>query len=98
MRTIFFLLIACLPLVTSAQTIVKAEYFIGADPGVGKATELEISTANEINENFEVNLPDVQPGLHPFCVRVKGTDGRWSIYSRRMILVSGVSNISIRSF
>jgi hypothetical protein len=93
MKNLIFLLITCLPLVINAQSIIQAEYFIGSDPGVGKAISLPVSTGSEIDENFEVDLPEIQPGHHLLCVRVKGSDGRWSIYSRRMILVSGVSNI-----
>lgn len=49
MKKILFIVFLALPGWTNAQTITKAEYFFGDDPGIGEATMLPISNGGQID-------------------------------------------------
>src|SRR5688572_1253655 len=62
-----------------AQVIVGGEYFFDTDPGYGNATTFSVSPDSSITTNVNADLSGVEPGLH-FCnVRVKDSNGRWSL-------------------
>ena len=73
------LLCSCLSTVF-AQDILRAEYFIDTDPGVGQGTEIPSFTASQaIDIDFNVNTTGLSIGKHNLFVRVLDTDNKWSI-------------------
>jgi hypothetical protein len=88
MRKIFFLMLALgLSLATSAQNIVKAEYFIDDDKGIGNNTEITITPGQEFTFVFTANLDGLEYGIHNLYVRVKNNLGKWSISAVQPIQV-----------
>lgn len=62
--------------------IIKAEYFIDIDPGVGNATPVSISSApNIVNANGTVNFTGsaLTNGIHYFYLRTLDANGKWSL-------------------
>lgn len=63
------------------DNIVAAEYFVDADPGVGNATALTITTPGGITtETFLIPEPSLTLGQHYLAIRVKDAGGLWSLY------------------
>ncbi len=73
-----------LPLNTTAQNLLKAEYFFDTDPGIGNATSITL-TANPGNLVFTTSIPTgaLPQGFHQLAIRVKETGGRWSQFENR---------------
>jgi hypothetical protein len=64
--------------------ITAAEYFFDVDPGIGKATPLNIATQGDsIHINDSVSNVYLPGKNHFFCIRVKTSDGKWSLYESR---------------
>ena len=74
------------PALTGAvPNIVKAEYFIDADPGFGTATDVPITTpATDVSGlAFNVPLAALAVGFHTLSVRSKDVNNKWSLTSVR---------------
>jgi hypothetical protein len=67
-----------LPTGTLPTNLVRVEYFVGTDPGVGQATAINVTAAPTINNLFALNLPTLTPGGYTLTVRVKDSNGFWS--------------------
>jgi hypothetical protein len=66
---------------TNMGNIVAAEYFFDADPGVGNATALAVTTPGAtVTQTFLISEPGLSLGQHFFTLRVKDTNGIWSLY------------------
>lgn len=67
----------------AAPKLNAAEYFIDTDPGPGKAKKLSLpGAADTIQETVNIKVP---AGLdtavnHYLCIRVRNSDGAWSLY------------------
>lgn len=72
---------------TIASTIVKAEYFIDQDPGVGNGDALPITSANLQDNIFTVDVSSVAPGFHRLCIRYQDNLGRWSHFTNRTFYI-----------
>jgi hypothetical protein len=69
------------------QNIVKAEYFINADPGFGNATDIPLTaSANITGLNFGFDINDLPNGFHNLYVRVKDENGQWSLTNVKSFL------------
>jgi hypothetical protein len=67
----------------SASNIVKAEYFFDTDPGFGKATNIPVTAAvNLQNINVAAGIDTLITGMHSLFIRSKNTNGTWSITNR----------------
>ncbi len=78
--------------ISAYSQITNAEYFIDvADPGVGSATSLTVTTSNTIAENFTIATTGLTEGLHVLHIRVKGTSNVWSLYKRAYFYVQSPS-------
>lgn len=63
-----------------AQNIAGAEYFIDADPGIGKGATIPLSPANDVtNVTFSPSIASIAAGFHRVYVRTKDNSGRWSL-------------------
>ncbi len=70
-------------LLNKGGKIVAVEYFVDADPGLGKGIPFAVSTPQDSVslQSLEVNTDTLQEGQHVLNVRVKDVYGRWSAYS-----------------
>ncbi len=59
--------------------IVKAEYFMDADPGFGQGTDILLTPSTNIsNLQFTISLGSVALGFHTLYIRAKDANGHWS--------------------
>ncbi|MFD2726686.1 T9SS type A sorting domain-containing protein [Hyunsoonleella rubra] len=71
------------PDLVNSALITGAEYFFDIDPGVGNATQIDISDAELIDLDLVAQVPaDLPDGDHILYIRVQNTDGTWSLYAR----------------
>ena len=63
------------------NTIIKAEYFIDTDPGVGNATNLNITSGSNLESSFAIPLNSVPNGIHILHIRVKNNLNIWGLYA-----------------
>lgn len=84
-RIVLLLLTAAMTTVAQAQTAVRAEYFIDADPGFGKA--FPVSEAELGDKDYAIPLNGVSAGSHILYIRCSDADGRWSSTVSRPLYV-----------
>lgn len=88
--------IACLSLLTlqsHAQSLVKLEYFIDKDPGVGKGTSVSFSGPKDtILKTFTIPSSGLSSGAHYIHVRVLDSGGLWSPWQFQMFHVQDTIN------
>lgn len=90
-----FFIIGCFGTVFS-QKIVKAEYFLDSDMGIGKNTPIPIPSADQKNDvmlTINANLTTVAPGTHFLYLRVQDENKRWSIATQQLIRVITVPSV-----
>ena len=61
-----------------AQTIVAAEYFVDADPGVGNGTAIAVTPGDSTTTSFSMLMGALPAGMHTISVRHRSDLGRWS--------------------
>jgi hypothetical protein len=61
------------------QSVVDLEYFIDQDPGFGLATHVSISNGTDISRTFTANLGGISEGYHILYIRLKDSNGQWSL-------------------
>jgi len=61
----------------STPALIRLEYFIDTDPGLGNAEQVALSTSN-VTESFVINLASVPDGSHTLYLRTQDVNGRWS--------------------
>ncbi len=80
--------------VTTAQNVVQAEYFIDTDAGVGNNTLITLNNPQpDGNYNLNISLTGLTIGYHKLYIRTKDSNGNWSFTARRNIEITS-SNIS----
>ena len=79
--------------------IIAAEYFIDEDPGIGTATPVTITQGASVDELLNIAIPeDLSEGDHVLHLRVKRTDGKWSLYGRPEFSTTlSVNNLSMET-
>jgi len=89
MKTILAMLFSTATLCAAAQdtSVIKMEYFIDTDPGVGHATSMNIPAAADVTFPFTVNLSGYTIGYHKLYIRTRDNLGRWSQTARRNVEV-----------
>ncbi|MFT3682371.1 MAG: hypothetical protein QM791_19100 [Ferruginibacter sp.] len=71
-----------------SQNAVQAEYFIDTDYGVGNNTLITLNNPQaDGTYSFNADLSGLSLGYHKLYIRVKETDGKWSLTTRRNIEV-----------
>lgn len=83
------MIIVCLGFVTLAQAqvnIIKVEYFVDVDPGVGLATDVPVVPAPTVDINF--TIPPQPAGFHTLVVRSQDANLDWSVQESRSFYVS----------
>jgi len=89
MKRLFIAVLTILSVTTAfAQIVNKAEYFFDTDPGPGNGTPISISTPG-VSVTFPAQIPiNLSPGFHWLGIRVKDSDGKWSLFQRKDFYVS----------
>ena len=72
---------------TNNANLDRVEYYLDNDPGYGQATEVPGVPNNFADLNFNVDLSNVDPGIHTLYVRARDDQGNWSFTQRRMFYV-----------
>ncbi|MBP7513407.1 MAG: T9SS type A sorting domain-containing protein [Flavobacteriales bacterium] len=73
---------------TPAAPIASAEYFIGADPGVGNGIPLSTGAAQDaIDITRIIDASALAPGQYTLSVRLKDTQGHWGLAESRPFIV-----------
>ncbi|GAB5523834.1 MAG: hypothetical protein Roseis2KO_17060 [Roseivirga sp.] len=80
------LALTCCIFYTHAQTIVRAEYFIDTDLGIGQNTDIPITAGETVDIEFDLSLSGIAAGYHMLHVRVQDDNGKWSIYGNSAFL------------
>jgi pimeloyl-ACP methyl ester carboxylesterase len=81
---------------TTIGELSNLEYFFDADPGLGKANPIAITSSSEINISTKISLANVSPGLHRLYVRVKDKNRKWSpVYSKPVLITTEQTNTPI---
>lgn len=57
----------------------RLEYYFDENPGPGNGTELSITDLDEINLVSQIDISQLNPGMHSLHVRVSDDGGHWSI-------------------
>lgn len=60
------------------NNIVKMEYFIDSDPGIGLAIDVPIEANDSIDIVFNPTLTNVSQGVHTLYIRTQMDNGMWS--------------------
>jgi hypothetical protein len=73
-------ILCCIFCISYAQpNITRVEYYIDADPGYGKATNINITPSTDINSiSFNLDPSAVATGVHVLGIRAKDANGAWS--------------------
>jgi hypothetical protein len=80
---------------TFAQNITKAEYFFDIDPGIGNGTSISnFSPADVINFNANISINALAPGFHVLLMRVRNSDGVWSLTEPRYFYISSNTTVN----
>lgn len=89
MKRLFIAVILIVSVTTAFTQIVnKAEYFFDIDPGPGNGTPITINNPG-VSVSFPVSVPvNLSPGFHWLAIRVKDSDGKWSLFSKRSFFIA----------
>ncbi len=76
--------------IIAQNNLIKGEYYIDTDPGLGNAFPLTFTNADSINLSLDINLPsNLSNGVHTIYFRVKDDSSIWSLPYSHIILVEG---------
>jgi len=92
---IIIVLIFCGSAQLCAQSIVAGEYFFDADPGVNKGLPIAVTASNSINLQIDIPVSTLGEGFHNLTVRFKDADGKWGLYTQRILYVANVATKSV---
>lgn len=74
----------------SIPQILRAEYFIDTDPGFGQGIAINFLPLPELELDFEVDLSNIETGLHQLFVRIQDHTGAWStVHYENFIRLTG---------
>lgn len=75
-------MLVCMYLLTfsvSAQNITKFEYFLDTDPGVGLATQVNVTPGTSfVDYSIPVSTSELAPGFHALYIRSQNELGKWT--------------------
>lgn len=89
MKKILAMLFSTVTLMAAAQdtSVIRMEYFVDTDPGVGHATSMNVPASGDVTFPFTVNLTGYSTGYHKLYIRTRDNLGRWSLTAKRNIEV-----------
>ena len=64
---------------STAQNIVKAEYFLNTDPGFGNGINIPVTAGSQISDiSFVADISSLDLGFNHLYIRTKDENGKWS--------------------
>ncbi len=75
---------------TNSADIVEVEFFFNTDPGLGNGNFRTLSNASVINRSISISTNGLPRGTHRLFLRVKNSDGTWSMYAYKTFRKSEV--------
>jgi hypothetical protein len=78
--------------------IMQAEYFFDADPGIGSATPIPITTIDDFTFTTSLPVGGLPDGDHYLFVRAKDESDTWSLYQPTLFTVSSVVPVGLTNF
>ena len=83
-------------LTAAAQpSIVAAEYFFDADPGIGGGTPIPVpSPASTVNLTATIPTTSLTQGFHFLGVRGRNASGQWSLFESRGVYIASAASSS----
>ena len=88
---LIFFLIAGKILLAQLPGIVQMEYYFDNDPGFGNGTQVSFTSDSIVDVNFNADLSAIDIGYHKLFIRVKDTDGKWSLAFKQDVYKAGTS-------
>ncbi|MCX6269326.1 MAG: PKD domain-containing protein [Bacteroidetes bacterium] len=77
----------------SQPSIVKAEYFLNADPGPRNGNPVSLTKGDEVTKDFTALTTGLPIGFHNLSVRAMDSLGKWSISDAEKIYIYAVPGI-----
>jgi gliding motility-associated-like protein len=76
------------PGTTQPLTVRQMEFFIDADPGVGRGTPIPVQAAYSIDSVFMLQLPPTDKDTVHLYIRAQDNRGLWGLYHDTIVVVS----------
>jgi hypothetical protein len=73
--------------------VVAAEYFVGADPGVGQGTAIDLAPGTDVDIIGSL-VADMAPGVYKLAIRTQSSAGLWSSTVARIFIVKPVGGVN----
>ena len=87
-------LICCFYFTKAQNTVTNIEYFFDIDPGIGNATNIDVTDASTLNETISLPISSLSTGIHILHVRTKNNLNKWSLYGRNVFYKTPQINTS----
>ena len=82
------------PIIPSLPNIVRMEFFIDTDPGIGKAQSIPVlSPGTDIINSVTADISTLSDGCHYIFIRAMDINGVWSITNKRYFLKETTNNL-----
>jgi len=78
--------------------IIELEYFLDTDPGAGMGTPIDVVDGISIDKSLSIALTGLPSGFHSLNIRMKDSEGIWSLYENRTFYVQpdvGIAAVDI---
>lgn len=94
-KPVYVLPTISLPPHATASPIVRAEYFVDMDPGLGQAPGIPVASGTDVTiSNFLLSLGGLSSGVHKIGLRFQDAAGNWSLTNQEKLTVVAV-NLSL---
>ncbi len=93
-KNFLFILIFFLHCVYYAQSLISAEYFFDVKTEFGDGTSLPINQEINTNQTFNLDTNDLSIGFHTLFIRVKDSEGIWSLYDKKQFYLLNLENFN----
>ncbi len=85
------------PATPAIPQLVKAEYFLDTDPGMGNGTPIAFSSADSVDFNIaSISTSVLMSGYHNVFVRVQNNLGKWSLYDGKQFFIQPANPTNIQ--
>jgi len=80
--------------------VAELEYFFDTDPGIGNGSKVFLNPSEDIDFTFNIDLSNVDYGLHSLYIRAKDENGKWSSTQVRSFIkmegtATGIANMEL---